>query len=191
MTRWLRFLLTLVRSAGRSRLRLDQESLLHFRVWPTDADLSMMNHAAYLTVMEQGRVDFILRTGFMRLLLKRHWAAVLGSVAVQFRKPLRRFQRFQLRTRVGCWDTKWIYLEQRIDRGGDLVACAIVKIAILSADGRLEPADLLVAFDHAVASPAIPHAVHVLDDGERLMNERLREWPALDWSSDGRAVASS
>ena len=68
MTRWLRFLLTMLRSITKPRLRVDQESSLDLRVWPTDADLSLMNHAGYLTVMEQGRVDLMVRTGFLRFL---------------------------------------------------------------------------------------------------------------------------
>src|SRR5690348_11462060 len=157
MTRWVRFLLTVLRSISRSRLRVDQESILDLRVWPTDADLALMNHAAFLTLMEQGRVDLMLRTGFLRFLLRQHLTAVLTSITVQFRKPLRRFQKLQLRTRVVCWDDQWIYLEHRIDRGGELVASGIAKNAILGRGGRLRPADILSAFGHSVAAPPVPH----------------------------------
>ena len=31
------------------------------RVWPTDVDVSIANHAAVLTIMEAGRIDFMIR----------------------------------------------------------------------------------------------------------------------------------
>jgi len=184
MTRWLRFLLTMLRSITKPRLRVDQESSLDLRVWPTDADLSLMNHAGYLTVMEQGRVDLMVRTGFLRFLLRRHWSAVLASITVQFRRPLRRFQRFRLRTRLVCWDEQWIYLEHRIDRGNEFVASGLAKNVILGPQGRLRPADVLTAFGRSVAAPPVPHMVQTLREGERLMNERVQSWAPFEWSLD-------
>jgi acyl-CoA thioesterase FadM len=184
MTRWVRFVLTVIRSMLKPRLRADQESDLTFRVWPTDADLSLMNHASYLTIMEQGRIDFILRSGFLRLMLRHHWSAVLGSMTVQFRSPLRRFQRFRLRTRVVCWDEQWLFLEHQISRKSRIVAGGLAKIAILSKRGRLAPAEALRAFGVTVASPPVAAMVRSLQDGEREMHERVQAWPALEWSRE-------
>ena len=182
MSRWIRFVLTVLRSMLKPRLRVDQESRLTFHVWPTDADLSLMNHASYLTIMEQGRIDFILRSGFLRLMLRRHWSALLGSITVQYRSPLRRFQRFQLRTRVVGWDEKWIFLEHQISRKSRIVAGGLAKIAFLARDGRIAPAEALRAFGVTVTSPPAAAMVRSLQEGERLMHERIQEWPALEWS---------
>lgn len=182
MTRWGRFVLTVLRSMLKPRIRLDQESRLTFRVWPTDADLSLMNHASYLTIMEQGRVDLIRRSGFMRTLLQHHWSAVLGSITVQYRSPLRRFQKCELRTRVACWDERWFYLEHRLSRGNDVVATGVAKIAILARTGRQQPAEVLRVLGLAVAAPPVADMVHALQDGERLMHERIQDWPVADWS---------
>lgn len=182
MTRWIRFLLTVSRSILKPRIRVDQESRLSFRVWPTDADLTLMNHATYLTIMEQGRIDFILRSGFMRLLLRRRWTALLGSIAVQYRVPLRRVQKYELRTRVASWDDKWIFLEHRVGRGSDLVASGLAKIAILAPTGRLRPAEVLSGFGVAATAPPVASMIRALQEGERLMHERVLDWPPLEWS---------
>lgn len=182
MTRWVRFVLTVIRSMLKPRLRIDQESVLTFRVWPTDADLRLMNHANVMTIMEQGRIDFILRSGFLRLLLRRHWSAVLGSITVQYRSPLRRFQRCQLRTRVVCWDAKWIFLEHRLTREDRLVAAGLAKIAILGPSGRLAPAEALSAFGVKIDAPPVTTMVQSLQEGERVMHRRIEEWPPLEWS---------
>jgi acyl-CoA thioesterase FadM len=140
-----------------------------------------MNHATYLTVMEQGRIDFLFRTGFIRLLRHRHWSAVLGSITVQFRSPLRRFQQYQLQTRVPCWDEDWMYLEHRVSRADKLVACGLAKIAILSVAGRIRPAEALLAFGLALSTPPAPAMIRALQEGERLMHDRIRRWPELEW----------
>lgn len=184
MTRWLRFLLTALRATGRTRLRPDQESVLDLRVWPTDADLTLMNHACYLTMMEQGRVDFMLRTGFLRFLLRQRWSAVLASIVVQYRKSLERFVRIRVRTRVVYWDDEWIYLEHRLDRGGVLVASGLAKNAFLGPAGRLRPRDVLQTFGFSLPAPPVPPMIEQLQDGERLMNARIEQWPAAGWSND-------
>jgi acyl-CoA thioesterase FadM len=184
MTRWVRFVLTVIRSMFKPRLRADRESRLTFRVWPTDADLSLMNHASYLTIMEQGRVDFILRTGIMRLMLRHRWSALLGSITVQYRSPLRRFQRFQLRTRVVCWDDQWVFLEHQISRESRIVAGGLAKIAFLGRDGRIAPVEALRAFGVTIASPPVAAVVRSIQEGERLLYERVQQWPALEWSLD-------
>ncbi len=184
MTRWLRFLLTVLRSTVRPRLRADQESVLDLRVWPTDADLTLMNHACYLTLMEQGRIDFMVRTGFLRFLLRRRWSAVLASVVVQYRKPLRRFVKIRLRTRVVYWDEQWIYLEHRLERRGALVAAGLAKNAFLGSMGRLRPGEVLEAFGFSRPGPPAPPMIAGLRDGERLMGERIEQWPAPGWSID-------
>jgi acyl-CoA thioesterase FadM len=182
MSRWIRFVLTVLRSMFKPRLGADQESRLTFHVWPTDADLSLMNHASYLTIMEQGRIDFILRTGILRLMLRHHWTALLGSITVQYRSPLRRFQRFQLRTRVVCWDEKWIFLEHQISRQSRIVAGALAKITFVAREGRIAPAEALRAFGVAVASPPVAAMVRSLQAGEQQLHERVQDWPALEWS---------
>jgi acyl-CoA thioesterase FadM len=182
MTAWLRFVLTVLWSTIKPRLRLDEESSLDLRVWPTDADLTFMNHARYLTAMEQGRIDLMLRTGFLRFLLKQHWSALLGSMIVQFRKPLRRFQRFRLRTRLVHWDDKWVYVEHRIERGDTLIASGLAKNAIIGPEGRLAPRDVLRAFGYSIPAPPGLPMIERFQEGEDLMHDRIQQWPLLEWS---------
>src|SRR5690349_9399530 len=169
MTAWIRFVLTVLWSTMKPRLRLDQESTLDLRVWPTDADLTFMNHARYLTAMEQGRIDLMLRTGFLRFLLKQHWSALLGSMIVQFRKPLRRFQRFRLRTRLVHW-------------GDTLIASGLANNAIIGPDGRLAPRDVLRAFGYSIPAPQGLPMIERFQEGEDLMHDRIQQWPLLEWS---------
>jgi acyl-CoA thioesterase FadM len=142
---------------------------LNFRVWVTDADVSLMNNAKYLTVMEMGRIDLMSRAGFLKLSRQQRWAAPLASISVQFKKPLKRFQRFQLRTSLIYWDEKHIYLKHVMEKGGQIVAVGIARVVILGQQGRVKPAEALNALGHSIASPSIPPVIDSLKRSERLM----------------------
>ena len=62
--RWLRLLLALLKARYRSKLSVNDSSVILFSVWLTDVDATIMNHAALMTVMEAGRMDLMVRTGF-------------------------------------------------------------------------------------------------------------------------------
>ena len=63
MNLWLRLIWYLATAWARPALTQTHEiSKLTFRVWPTDLDLSLhMNNGRYLTIMDIGRLDFMVR----------------------------------------------------------------------------------------------------------------------------------
>ena len=125
--RWIRLLWALVHASFRSRIAVNERTSLSFRVWITDIDVSIMNHAAILTVMEAGRIDFMVRSGFFKLARKKKWYFVSAAVNAQFIRPLKLFQKASVITKIFHADDTWIYIEQRIIRGGREVAVCIVK----------------------------------------------------------------
>jgi acyl-CoA thioesterase FadM len=171
MTRWMRFLLVAIRSLWRPRLRPIDTSVVMGRVWPTDADLSVTNNAAYLVYLEMGRVDLQLRTGLARVSVRNGWAAPMASIHVQFRRPLRRFQRFQVSTRLAYWDDKWLYLEQRIDRDGETVATALARSLVIGAEGRIAPLDLAAALGFTLPRPSASPMIQQYEKAEESMRE--------------------
>jgi len=125
--RWIRLLGALVRAKYNSGISVNDTTVLPFRVWITDIDVSIMNHAAILTVMEAGRIDFMVRSGFFKLARKNKWYFVSAAVNAQFVKPLKLFQKATVTTRVFHADDTWIYMEQKILRAGNVVAFCFVK----------------------------------------------------------------
>ena len=121
----------LVFSAKRkSKLQITDESKIDFTVWPTDIDVSIMNHAAIMTVMEMGRIDFIVRSGFFKLAREKKWYFPSASVSAQFIRPLKIFQKATVRTRVFHMNDKWIYIEQKVERAGKVMAICLVKATV-------------------------------------------------------------
>lgn len=169
MNLWLRLLRIIVGSLLGRRIGLFEASRLRFRVWPTDIDLNIhMNNARYLSLMDLGRTDLIIRTGLHRLMLRHKWQAVIGGATVRYRRPLKPFQPLRLSTRLLFWDDRWLYLEQRITTADGATACvALVKAVFIHGGTRVSPADTIAAAGHDTPSPAVPDWVttwNTMDD---------------------------
>ncbi len=171
MSIWLRTLAMMLAALFRQKLDVFDVSQLRFRVMPDDLDFNIhMNNARYLAIMDIGRTDLILRTGMWRVLLKNHWQPVLASSLVRFRRPLKPFQRFDLTSRLLCWDDKWLYIEHRIETGGTLASASVVRAAFVGVDGVIPAAQLALALGHSGASPALPAWVAAWRETERALD---------------------
>ena len=128
--RWVRLLSTILRAKFKSKIDANQMTSLNFYVWITDIDVSVMNHAALLTVMEVGRLDFMVRTGFFRVANKNKWFIPSQAISAQFYKPLKVFQKARLHSKISYVDNKWIYMEQKITRNNKDIAFCLTKSTI-------------------------------------------------------------
>ncbi|RFA26157.1 thioesterase [Alkalilimnicola ehrlichii] len=161
MNLYFRLLLVLIKTLFRPRLAPMESSVLRFRVWPNDLDMNMhMNNGRYLTLMDLGRTDLMLRNGLAKAIVKQRWMAVIASVMIRYRRSLLPFQPFELHTRMLCWDDKWFFMEQRIVRNGRTVTIALVKGVVRRSGGYVAPAEFLEkGFGKAVESPEMPESV--------------------------------
>ena len=134
------------------------ETTLAFRVWPTDVDILMhMNNGRYLTLMDLGRADSIIRSGVYARLRERGWYTVVASETIRFRESLALFAKFELRTRLLGWDDKSFFLKQLFLVRGRVVAIGIVRIRFLrKSGGTLLAAEVADAVLPGVRSPVLP-----------------------------------
>ena len=130
--RWIRLSLPLFFSRFQSKFTLSETSSLKFTVWLTDIDVSIMNHAAMMSVFESGRIDFMVRTGFFKLASKKRWYVPNSSISIQFFRPLKVFQNAVVTTRVFHMTDNFIFIEQKITREGKDIALCVVKSKIKS-----------------------------------------------------------
>lgn len=160
-----------LRSRG---MELLGESRVRFRVWPNDLDTNgHMNNGRFLTLLDLGRLDLLLRIGTLRTVLKNKWNPVLASAQVRFRRPLNLFQSFEIVTRILCWDEKWIYMEQRMIRGEDVVLHAYLRGVFVSKQGSVPITKLLRAMGIDREPPPMPVAISTWIASERNMAESL------------------
>ncbi len=157
------------------RLETLGESILHFRVWPNDLDTNLhMNNGRYMTLLDLGRFDLLLRVGVFRVGWRRKWIPVLGSASIRFRRSLKLFEKFTMKTRLIGWDETWIYLEQSIESKGKLTTLAYLRGMFTGPQGRVPMVELLKALgaDHQ-PSPLLPEGLKMWLEGEDAL---YQEW---------------
>lgn len=134
MNLWARLLWYVATFAFRGRIVLPGGySSMRMRVWPTDLDTSLhMNNGRYLTVMDLGRLDFVVRTGLWRPLLRHRWTPIASNILIRFRRELRTLDCFRLETRVVAWAEASVVMEQVFmfdggPRDGNVAARALFR----------------------------------------------------------------
>lgn len=153
MNLWLRFLWLLIATLWRPALDpRGSTSRLMFRVLPNDLDINLhMNNGRYLTVMDLGRIDLVLRSGLGRVIWRNGWMPTLGAVVIRYRQELRPFERYRLETRLSAWSDSIAVMEHTFvvasgPRRGRVAARALVKAGFYDRTKRtLVPVRRLVA----------------------------------------------
>ena len=128
MKLWFRILYVVLTWRKRSKLQINEVSRISLRVWPTDLDVyNHMNNGVFLTLMDIGRYDQGLRTGFWQKWKKLGWYPIVVNSTISYRKSLEPWQKFDLETKVIGWDDVAYYIEQRFVRNGEIYAKAIMR----------------------------------------------------------------
>jgi acyl-CoA thioesterase FadM len=186
MNLYLRFLMVLIGSFFRPRISdILALSCLRLRVLPNDLDLNgHMNNGRYPSLMDLGRLDLVLRSGLLRLMLREKSVPILAAVQIRFRIPLEVFQAYDLETRVICWDDKWVFMEQRFviahgEKAGGIAAIALVKGNFYDrrAKNTWPTQALLKALGAHTASPAFPDYITRWMEAEESMRVLTRKNP--------------
>lgn len=171
MSRWLRILIIFIRAQFLKDIHPDEETSLNFRVWITDVDLSIMNNAAMLTITEMGRIDLIIRTGFLKYAMKNRLYTPLASISAQFRRPLKRFQKFQLKTQLIYWDEKWIYIWHRVEREKKTIAVVLAKCTVKKGRELIPFESIIHKLNWEMKSKNRPEMIDRFERGETLFLE--------------------
>lgn len=142
MNMYLRLLLFMLRVRGRSRLSIWDTSHATFRVTLADLDVQRhMNNGRYLSLMDLGRMDLMLRSRFWSRITEQGWFPVVAGQTITYRRSLTLGQKFVLATRVIGHDDRWIYMEQVFRRDGKVIADAVVRARFLRKSGGSVPID--------------------------------------------------
>ena len=132
----LRTLALLIMSRRRPPLSLWEASTLPFRVLLTDIDIAWhVNNGMYLSLMDLGRFDLMVRSGVWERMRARGWSPVVNLETITFRKSLTLGQKYTIETRIVGVDERAIYFEQRMVADGEIYARAYVATRLVSKAG--------------------------------------------------------
>lgn len=142
------------------RMHLFDEDLIRMRVWPNDIDLNLhMNNGRYLNVMDFARTHLLARAGLLEHIIRSRWQPLVGAVWITYRRSLPLFAKFEIASRLVCWDERWFYLEQTFTGRAGLAAVGWVKGALRNASGVVEPQKVLEGVESGIVSPPMPDSI--------------------------------
>jgi acyl-CoA thioesterase FadM len=177
--RWIKLLQALGKAKFRSKVKGSETTTLKFRVWITDIDVTVMNHAAIMTVFEMGRADFMVRTNFFKVATENKWFFPNQAISVQFYRPLKMFQKGVVYTKMSYVSESHFHLEQKIIRNGKPIASCFANG--LAKDGRdtVPTAEIMKALKIDPKDvPSIRHDfISLFDDANIKMTKKIiDEW---------------
>ena len=95
-----RFLLIILRCLVSATAPVEKERCLSFRAIPLiDTDITRMFTHSYALFRH-----LLFGSQFRKLALRHKWAPVTTGEMINYRRSIRAFQKFELRTRVIYWD---------------------------------------------------------------------------------------
>jgi acyl-CoA thioesterase FadM len=163
----LRLFLLLISTKRRSHVPVLGPCVTPFRVWINDLDvLRHMNNGRYFSILDLARVDLMARSGLWDKLKVLGWYPVVVDERMIFRRSLKLFDRYDVRTTVVGWDDKHILMEQVFVRGDAEVAIGFIKARLLKkTGGSVTTEELLQLAEITQSSP--------------LGVEQVKAWPAV------------
>lgn len=147
------------------------------RCWPWDIDMWMeLNNGRTLTLYDLGRIPLAQVTGLMGMIREQRWGLTMAGVIVRYRRRIRTFERFEMRSRLLCWDARFLYIEQSMwKRNGECANHAVYRSAVTDQNGIVPTHRVIAAMDLTdVSSPKMPDWV-----ADWLRAEDARPWPPM------------
>lgn len=112
------------------------ETEITMRVLPVDLDLLMhVNNGVYFSFMDFGRWDMIFRNGSYDLAKRNGWYSVVAGETIKFKRSLKLWDKFTLRTRIVGHDAKYFFIEQKFLLKDQEMARGLVKVRFLKRAG--------------------------------------------------------
>lgn len=144
-----RFIYHVIVSHFISPLRINDTDRAKLRVWPNDLDANIhLNNGRFLSIMDLGRTRLSIRSGLYKKAREHGWGlGVVGGLNITYFKSLNFLQSFYLTTKLAGHYDGWIYIEQRFESHGKLVAAALVKVIFLKNGKRLNAQEIMDALE--------------------------------------------
>ncbi len=142
------------------------ETEITMRVLPVDLDLLMhVNNGVYFSFMDFGRWDMIFRNGSYDLAQKNGWYSVVAGETIKFKRSLKLWDKFTLKTRIIGHDEKYFFIEQIFTLKNQEMARGLVKVRFLKKAG---------------GTVGTPDVIRGLNLEEKRAEELSHDWSQLE-----------
>jgi len=141
--------------------------------WPWDIDLWLeLNNGRTLTLYDLGRLPMVFRTGMAGALRKNGWGMAVAGASIRYRRRVRMFQRFTIKSAILGWDDRFFYFQQSMWRNGEATSSLLTRMAMTDKSGILAPVNVARLLGWPETSPVLPDYVQ-----RWIEAEATRPWP--------------
>ncbi|WP_204112361.1 acyl-CoA thioesterase [Shimia biformata] len=146
------------------------------RCWPWDIDFAMeLNNGRTLTLFDLGRIPLIFRNGAYQATRAQGWMFTMAGVSVRYRRRVRPFEKITMKSRIVCWDDRFIYIEQAMfKKNGDCAHHALYRTAATDKNGIVSVDRINAAIGYSGPSPETPDWIAAWQTAET-----QRPWPPM------------
>ena len=137
----------LLTASRRGRISAWDTTQRSYRVRPLDLDIYRhMTNSAYLSFLDLGRLDLVIRSGIWNIARRQRIAGVVANQTITYRKSLKLGDTFTIETRVAGVDQRAAYFEQRFTVAGEIYAEATVRMRFVRRSGGTVPVDEILTW---------------------------------------------
>lgn len=119
-----------------------------------------VNNGMYLSLMDLGRFDLMVRSGVWAKMRRSGWSPVVAGETISFRKSLTLGQRYSIESKIIGFDDRAIYFEQRMVSDGEIYVRAYIATRLVSKAGPVPLADIFAEFGESPADLSLPEWIH-------------------------------
>lgn len=141
MNLYWRLILVVLHALRRSTITAEHlKTAVSIRIMPNDLDVNMhVNNGRYLTLCDLTRVDFFVRSGLAKLMVKNKWSPIISEHTMSYLRPIKVFSKVDIRMEITHFDEKYFYCTHQFYLAGKLMAEGTSKALVISKTGSLTP----------------------------------------------------
>ena len=118
--------------------------------------------------MDLARVDLMGRAGLLKIFSNRNWYPVVVAETARFKKSIKPFRAFNIKTEIVGWDEKAVLLKQTFFSKQTIYCEAIVRARFLKkSGGSVLTSELLEATHIKGPSPKLPDWIDRWNQSQR------------------------
>ena len=164
---------SMIKARFQSPLSLEEAHETHHICWPWDMDMwGEMNNGIALSLYDIGRLSYGQRMGLVPALRKNRWGLAVAGSCIRYRRRVRAFQKFTMRSQIIGRDERFIYLQQTMWRNGDATSSVLYRTAVTDKNGIVPTQLVADALGHPEWNPDLPEYAQ-----NWIEAEGTRPWP--------------
>ncbi|XP_066259199.1 protein THEM6-like [Euwallacea similis] len=169
----------------KKRVHILDETCITGMCISNDIDYLMdhMNNARYIRELDFAKIDFNQRTNLYNTTIAKGGSMFVGATTIRYRRFIKIFTRYHIRTKIIYWDNQNIYLEHQFITKGEFVnTIALCRIRLVNIDVEELMKELIQKLPKGVNAeaarrekPPMPLELEKWIESNQISSERLRE----------------